>query len=128
VDTVKPGDRVYLVGVMNLDLADLRKGKPPVVSSFMDVNYVESQQRELVEIEITPEDEKRILDLAKMPDVRERIIRSIAPSIYGMEDIKEAIACLLFGGVPKVYPDGIRVRGDIHILLLETQVWLRPSY
>jgi len=84
----------------------------------MDVNYVESQQRELVEIEITPEDEKRILDLAKMPDVRERIIRSIAPSIYGMEDIKEAIACLLFGGVPKVYPDGIRVRGDIHILLV----------
>jgi replicative DNA helicase Mcm len=118
VDTVKPGDRVYLVGVMNLDLADLRKGKPPVVSSFMDVNYVESQQRELVEIEITPEDEKKILDLAKMPDVRERIIRSIAPSIYGMEDIKEAIACLLFGGVPKVYPDGIRVRGDIHILLV----------
>jgi len=35
-----------------------------------------------------------------------------------MEDVKEAIACLLFGGVPKVYPDGIRVRGDIHVLLI----------
>ncbi|WP_069807595.1 minichromosome maintenance protein MCM [Vulcanisaeta thermophila] len=118
VDTVKPGDRVYLVGIMNLDIAQLRKNKPPILSSFMEVNYVEGQQREFVEIEITPEDERRILEIARSPNVRERIIKSIAPSIYGMENIKEAIACLLFGGVPKVYPDGIRVRGDIHILLV----------
>jgi replicative DNA helicase Mcm len=84
----------------------------------MEVNFIENQQKELVEIEITPEDEKKILELAKSPNIRERITKSIAPSIYGMEDIKEAIACLLFSGIPKVYPDGIRVRGDVHILLV----------
>lgn len=72
-------------------------------------------QKDFAEVEITSEDEDRIRELAAMPDVRDRIIRSIAPSIYGMTDVKEAIACLLFGGVPKEYPDGIRVRGGTFI-------------
>lgn len=33
-------------------------------------------------------------------------------------DIKKAIACLLFGGSKKVLPDGMRLRGDINVLLL----------
>lgn len=44
------------------------------------------------------ETETRIRDLAREPDVYERLVNSIAPSIYGSEDIKKAVACLLFGG------------------------------
>lgn len=33
-------------------------------------------------------------------------------------DIKKAITCLLFGGSKKVLPDGMRLRGDINVLLL----------
>lgn len=33
-------------------------------------------------------------------------------------DIKKAIACLLFGGSKKILPDGMRLRGDINVLLL----------
>jgi hypothetical protein len=36
----------------------------------------------------------------------------------GLIDIKKAIACLLFGGSKKVLPDGMRLRGDISVLLL----------
>ena len=43
---------------------------------------------------------------------------SIAPSIFGHPDIKKAIACLLFGGCAKKLPDGMRLRGDINVLLL----------
>ena len=43
---------------------------------------------------------------------------SIAPSIYGSDDVKKAVACLLFGGAPKQLPDGARLRGDINVLLL----------
>ncbi len=118
VDTVKPGDRVYVTGVLQLNIFELKRNKPPVLMSYIDANNVESQQKEFVEVEITQEDEKKILELASKPDIKDRIIRSIAPSIYGLEDVKEAIACLLFGGVPKTYPDGIRVRGDIHVLLI----------
>ena len=37
---------------------------------------------------------------------------------FSYEDIKKAIACLLFGGSKKVLPDGMRLRGDINVLLL----------
>jgi hypothetical protein len=33
-------------------------------------------------------------------------------------DIKKAITCLLFGGSKKILPDGMRLRGDINVLLL----------
>lgn len=48
----------------------------------------------------------------------EKISRSIASAIYGHKDIKKAIACLLFGGSAKKLPDGMRLRGDINVLLL----------
>lgn len=33
-------------------------------------------------------------------------------------DIKKSITCLLFGGSRKQLPDGMRLRGDINVLLL----------
>lgn len=35
-----------------------------------------------------------------------------------LPDIKKAITCLLFGGSKKILPDGMRLRGDINVLLL----------
>ena len=56
--------------------------------------------------------------MASKPDIHDVIARSIAPSIWGSEDIKKAIACLLFGGSKKILPDGLARRGDINVLLL----------
>ena len=56
--------------------------------------------------------------LSSPPSVSKRIIKSIAPSIYGHEDIKTAIALSLFSGVPKDINRKHRIRGDINILLL----------
>lgn len=55
--------------------------------------------------------------LARDDRIRKRIIKSIAPSIYGHEDIKTAIALSLFGGVSKDVKK-MRIRGDINVLLL----------
>ncbi|KAL6294822.1 hypothetical protein ACE6H2_002964 [Prunus campanulata] len=46
------------------------------------------------------------------------IIKSIAPSIYGHEDIKTAIALAMFGGQEKNVDGKHRLRGDINVLLL----------
>ena len=67
---------------------------------------------------ITAEDEEKITDLARDPKIYEKLTGSIASTIYGHPDIKKAIACLLFGGSPKKLPDGMKLRGDINVLLL----------
>lgn len=56
--------------------------------------------------------------LSRDERIRKRIIKSIAPSIYGHEDIKTAIALSLFGGVSKNINDKHHIRGDINVLLL----------
>ena len=43
---------------------------------------------------------------------------SIAPSIFGYGEIKRSLVLQLFGGVSRKNPDGTRLRGDIHVLLL----------
>ncbi len=42
----------------------------------------------------------------------------MAPGIYGNEDIKKTIACMLFGGSRKYLPDNTELRGDINVLLI----------
>merc|ERR1719400_2910711 len=66
----------------------------------------------------TQEDEESFRRLASQPGVYDTISKSIAPSIFGSEDIKKSIACLLFGGSRKRLPDGLTRRGDINVLLL----------
>lgn len=68
---------------------------------------------------LTPDDEDKIIQLvSNTPNMYETIANSIAPAIMGHDDIKKAIACCLFGGCSKVLADGIRLRGDINILLI----------
>lgn len=69
-------------------------------------------------LEITKEDEEQIQKLSHDPEIYNRLIKSIAPSIYGSDEIKEAIVLQLFGGVPRKGEDGISLRGNIHILLV----------
>jgi len=47
---------------------------------------------------LTAAEEDLFRRLAASPNLYERIAKSIAPSIFGFEDIKKAIACMLFGG------------------------------
>ncbi len=120
VDSARPGDRVMITGILRvMPTTSAQRGIGKSVFSFyLEANYVDVQQKILEEIEITREDEEKIRELARDPWVREKIIASIAPAIYGHWNIKEAIALLLFGGVPKLLPDGTRIRGDIHVLLV----------
>jgi DNA replication licensing factor MCM5 len=64
------------------------------------------------------EEEQEFLEMSRRPDLYTVFANCIAPSIYGNADIKKAIACLLFGGSKKILPDGMKLRGDINVLLL----------
>ncbi|MEM5873387.1 MAG: minichromosome maintenance protein MCM, partial [Acidilobaceae archaeon] len=116
VDSARPGDRVTIVGVVSLESS--MGERSPYFNIFIEANSVKVSERVLEEVSITREDEEKIKQLARDPWIKERIIASIAPSIYGYWDIKEAIAVSLFGSAPRVLPDGTRIRGDIHILMI----------
>jgi replicative DNA helicase Mcm len=83
----------------------------------MDASYVDVLSKEPEAAVVSPEEEKKILELMQDPWIHRKVIHSIAPSIYGYEHIKEAIMYLLFGGVPKQLPD-ISIRGEMNALLI----------
>jgi DNA replication licensing factor MCM5 len=64
------------------------------------------------------EEVQHFTELARTPGLYQLITKSIAPAIYGHEDVKRVLACQLFGGCCKILPDGMRLRGDINVLLL----------
>jgi replicative DNA helicase Mcm len=113
---VTAGDKITETGIMRL-LPPKLKGS--VYQKFLEANFLENIEKEFTELEISPEEEEEILKLSKDPKIYAKIIGSIAPSIYGYNEIKEAVAFQMFGGrYGKALPDGTTVRPDIHILLV----------
>jgi len=113
-----PGDRVIVNGILH---SQQRRRGPLRLTSFgkvMDAYSIERKELAFDEVEITPEDEKEILKASKDPDIRNKMIQSIAPTIYGMNMEKEGLVLQAFGGVKKQIPDGTIIRSDIHVLLV----------
>ena len=118
INVARPGDRVRIFGIVRAESSTLpRAGKLRTFTLHIDANFVESAGRETETLSISPEEEEEILRLSKDPWIHRKIIRSIAPSIYGYEHIKEAIMYLLFGGVQKSLPD-ITIRGELNVLMI----------
>ncbi len=115
---IAPGDRIIVTGILRSYQRTTQFGKTPFFDIYMDGNSLEVMEEAFEEIQITEEDEREIMKLKNQPDVYEKLIRSIAPSIYGCNEIKEAMILQLFAGIPKELPDETRVRGDIHVLLV----------
>jgi replicative DNA helicase Mcm len=115
---VSPGDRVIINGILRSMQRVVRGEKSTVFDIFLECNSIEIQEKEFEEVEIDELAEDEIRELSRDPLIYRKITHSIAPTIYGSEDVKEAIALQLFGGIVKLMPDGSRLRGDIHVLLI----------
>lgn len=114
---VNPGDRVIINGIHSTRIRSFPM-KSTMLDTYNEVNSIETQERIYDEIVITPEDEREIQTLSKNERCCMQVVNSLIPTVYGMYTEKEAIALQLFGGVAKDMPDGSRLRGDIHILLV----------
>ena len=118
VDIARPGDHVSIVGTVCAVSPTLpRVGKLRTFILHVDANSIEVLGKEPEIALPSPEEEEKILELAKDPWIHQKIMSSIAPSIYGYDHIKESIMYLLFGGVPKYLPD-ITIRGEMNALLI----------
>lgn len=68
--------------------------------------------------EFSHEQRARIVEMTTSPKVYSRMIRSIAPTIFGHEEIKRGILLMLMGGVHKKTKDGQNLRGDINVCIV----------
>ncbi len=114
-----PGNKIKIVGIVKEVAITTRTGAQSTkFDIILEANSVESMEEEFEELDVNSEEIDEILKLAKDPKIYEKLIQSIAPVIYGYEEIKESIVLQLFGGIRKVKNDGTELRGDIHILLM----------
>ncbi|KAG6470955.1 hypothetical protein ZIOFF_072043 [Zingiber officinale] len=120
IDCARPGEEIEVTGIYtnNFDLSLNTKNGFPVFATVVEANHIAKKQDLFSAYKLTDDDKAEIEKLAKDPRIVERIIKSIAPSIYGHEDIKTAIALAMFGGQGKDAEGKHRVRGDINVLLL----------
>jgi DNA replication licensing factor MCM2 len=120
IDVARPGEEIEVIGIFshNYDSNLTQKSGFPVFSTFIVANHIQRREDASAAANLTEADKADILDLARDPKIGERIVDSIAPSIFGHKHVKMAIAMSLFGAVPKNIDDKHRIRGDINVLLL----------
>lgn len=117
VDKVTPGSRVTLVSIFSV-FGGVKSSSPK--NSYLRgigivIDYSEQGRYRNF---YTLEDEEEFHAMARDPELIKKIQKSIAPSVFGNEDIKKVISCLLFGGTRKALQDGTKLRGDINVLLI----------
>ncbi|RLF34070.1 MAG: AAA family ATPase [Thermoplasmata archaeon] len=118
VGDIVPGDRITVNGILHVQARRRGRMKLTEFNKVIDANSIEIKEQAFEEIFISEEEEQEIKKLSEDPLLHEKIRHSVAPTIYGLDMEKDALALQLFGGVPKYMPDETRIRGDIHILLI----------
>jgi DNA replication licensing factor MCM4 len=143
VDVCKAGDRVEVTGIFRCNPVRVnprQRTQKSLFKTYIDVLHVQKVDRKKLGIDVstieqelseqaagdaeqtrrlTAEEEEKIKRTATRPDLYELLSRSLAPSIYEMDDVKKGILLQLFGGTNKTFQKGgnPRYRGDINVLL-----------
>ncbi|KAM0280384.1 hypothetical protein ACHAQH_004097 [Verticillium albo-atrum] len=144
VDFCKAGDRVELTGIFRSSPVRVNPRQRTIKSvykTYVDVLHVQKVDKKRMgmdpstlmlegddenELEgkeetrkLTAEEEAKIQETAARADIYDLLSRSLAPSIYEMDDVKKGILLQLFGGTNKTFQKGgsPKYRGDINVLL-----------
>jgi len=144
VDTAKPGDRLEITGVFRAIPVRVNPRQHTVkqlFKTYIDIVHVKHSSTKRIAIDenligeneavvkhdeednlksINEEEEKNLINLSQSPDIYERLAASLAPSIFGMEDVKKGVLLQLFGGVNRFTGENgsPRIRGDINVLIV----------
>ncbi|MUW15542.1 AAA domain-containing protein, partial [Halorubrum sp. CBA1125] len=113
-----PGDHVTAVGVLHIEQVEQGNEKSAIFDLYMDGVSIAIEDEEFEDMDITEADRQEIVELSARDDIYEAMVGSIAPAIYGYDEEKLAMILQLFSGVTKHLPDGSRIRGDLHMLLI----------
>lgn len=115
-----PGDLVTVTGIY---LPEPYEGFKAIRTGLIHNTFLEAykfvrHKKSYRENVISTEMVQRIKEARSQTNIYDRLAKSIAPEIYGMEDVKKSLLLLLVGGVTKEMKDGMKIRGDINVLLM----------
>lgn len=120
---VTPGSRCTVIGIYSIYQSSKNAktaGAIAIRNAYVRVLGIEVMSENGAKglASFDAQEEETFLEMSRNPNLPDVFAHSIAPSIFGNLDIKKAIACLLIGGSKKILPDGMKLRGDINVLLL----------
>ncbi|KMT09959.1 hypothetical protein BVRB_5g121750 [Beta vulgaris subsp. vulgaris] len=117
---VAPGDVVELSGIfLPIPYTGFRAMRAGLVAdTYLEAMSVTHFKRKYEEYELRSEEEEHIARLSEDGEIYNKLSRSLAPEIFGHEDVKKALLLLLCGAPHRKLKDGMQIRGDVHICLM----------
>lgn len=146
VDVAKPGDRIEITGIYRATAvrnSNTQRVLRSIYKTYIDVIHFKKSEKYRMKAEdaktssnsefytqfnegdsdlvdsFVKEKEEKLKKLSEAPDIYEKLTRSLAPSVWELDDVKKGILCQLFGGTNKQFSDsGLgRCRGILSYLL-----------
>lgn len=105
------GDRGILFGIYK---AREMKGENLVYQGYVEVLGIKKKGKHYEELVVSPEDEKKFIEMSKDPTLLIKMAGAVAPNISGHDIVKSAIILQMVGG----NLHSLDRRGDIHILII----------
>uniref|UniRef100_A0A7N0VFL6 DNA replication licensing factor MCM7 n=1 Tax=Kalanchoe fedtschenkoi TaxID=63787 RepID=A0A7N0VFL6_KALFE len=117
---VAPGDVVELSGIfLPIPYTGFRAMRAGLVAdTYLEAMSVTHFKKKYEEYELRGDEEEQIVRLAEDGDIYNKLSRSLAPEIFGHEDVKKALLLLLVGAPHRKLKDGMMIRGDLHVCLM----------
>ena len=89
-----------------------------ITDTYLDAQHVEKHKKSYVDFTPSEQLQQQILEATQGEDMYNKMAQSIAPEIFGHEDVKKALLLLLVGGATREMDDGMKIRGDINVCLM----------
>ncbi|OEL23179.1 DNA replication licensing factor MCM7, partial [Dichanthelium oligosanthes] len=117
---VAPGDVVEMSGIfLPMPYYGFRAMRAGLVAdTYLEAMSVTHFKKKYEEYELKGDEQEQIDRLAEDGDIYSKLARSLAPEIFGHEDVKKALLLLLVGAPHRKLADGMKIRGDLHICLM----------
>ncbi|RLN22648.1 DNA replication licensing factor MCM4 [Panicum miliaceum] len=131
VDAGKPGDRVEITGIyraMSIRVGPAQRTVKSIFKTYIDCLHIKKTDKSRLHVEDTMDIDKvnanksteedflsdkveKLKELSKLPDIYDRLTRSLAPNIWELDDVKRGLLCQLLQYMHKLSPRGIYTSG-----------------
>ncbi|CAB4251996.1 similar to Saccharomyces cerevisiae YGL201C MCM6 Protein involved in DNA replication [Maudiozyma barnettii] len=96
------------------------EGEQQMTASLQGTDVYQNDERdqEVFLNSLNSEEINELKEMVKDEHIYDKLVRSIAPAVFGHESIKKGLLLQMLGGIHKSTVEGIKLRGDINICIV----------